>query len=104
MELLDAHGFDAVMVVVDSVTKWPHFMATNTTVSAEGATCLYYRDVWKLHSLPLQWLHDRGSMFITGFRRELNHPLGIKTTASTMYHPQTDGQTEHVNQELETYI
>ena len=44
VELPDAHSFDAVMVVVDSVTKRPHFMATNTTVSAEGAACLDYRD------------------------------------------------------------
>ena len=79
-------------------------MATNTTVSAEGAAHLYYRDVWKLHGLPLQWLHDRGSMFIAGFMHELNRLLGIKTTASTTYHPQTDGQTERINQELETYI
>ena len=60
--------------------------------------------MWKLHGLPLRWLHDRGSVFITGFMCELNHPFGIKTTASTMYHPQTDRQTERVNQELEMYI
>ena len=104
MELPNVHGFDAVMVVVDSITKQPHFMATNTTVSAEGATCLYYRNVWKLHGLPLQWLHDRSSVFIMGFMCELNRLLGIKTTASTAYHPQTDRQMEHVNQELKTYI
>ena len=92
------------MVVVDSVTKRPHFMATNTTVSAEGTARLYYQDVWKLHGLPLQWLHDRGSVFIAGFMRELNRLLGIKTMASTAYHPQTDGQMECINQELETYI
>ena len=92
------------MVVVDSVTKRPHFMVTNTTVSAEGAARLYYWDVWKLHGLPLQWLHDRGSIFIMGFMRELNHLLGIKTTASMAYHPQMDSQTEHVNQELKIYI
>ena len=92
------------MVVVDSVTKWPHFMATNTTVSAEGAARLYYWDVWKLHGLPLQWLHDRSSVFIAGFMRKLNRLLGIKTTASMAYHPQMDGQMERINQELETYI
>ena len=92
------------MVVVDSITKQLHFMATNITVSAEGTACLYYWDLWKLHGLPLQWLHDRGSVFITGFMCKLNHLLGIKTTASTVYHPQTDGQTECVNPELETYI
>ncbi len=56
----DAHGFDAVMVVVDSVSKQAHFLATTTTVSAEGVARLYYRDVWQLHGLPLKWLHDRG--------------------------------------------
>ena len=98
MELPDSHGFDMVMVVVDSVTKRPHFMATNTTVLAEGAACLYYWDMWKLHSLPLQWLHDHSSVFIAGSMHELNCLLGIKNTTSTVYHPQTDGQTECVNQ------
>ena len=92
------------MVVVNSITKWPHFMAMNTTVSAEGTTRLYYQDMWKLHGLPLQWLHDCGSMFIMGFMHELNRLLGIKTIASTAYHPQTNRQMECVNQELKTYI
>ncbi len=104
VELPDSHGFDAIMVVVDSVTKRPHFIPTNTTVSSEGAARLYYQHVWKLHGLPLEWLHDRGSVFISEFMKELNRLLGIKTSASTAYHPQSDGQTERVNQELETYL
>jgi len=35
---------------------------------------------------------------------KLYHLLGIKVTASTAYHPQTNGQTERVNQELEQYL
>ena len=38
------------------------------------------------------------------FSKELASLLGIKLTPSTTYHPQTDGQTEHVNQEIETYL
>ncbi len=104
VELPDAHGFDVVMVVVDLVLKWAHFLVTTTTVSAEGAARLYYWDVWKLHGLPLKWVHNWGSVFISEFMRELNRHLGIETAASMAYHPQTNGQTEHVNQELETYI
>jgi len=36
--------------------------------------------------------------------RELNKMLGIKSKLSTAFHPQTDGQTERVNQELEQYL
>ncbi len=87
MELPDLHGFDVIMVVVDSVTKRPHFIPTNTMVSSEGAARLYYQHVRKLHGLPLEWLHDQGSVFISEFMKELNHLLGIKTSASTTYHP-----------------
>ena len=103
-ELPDSHGFDAVMVLVDSTTKRPHFIVTHTTVTAKGAAKLYYQHVWKLHGLPLAWIHDRGTQFMADFMRELNALLGIETLASTSHHPQTDGQTERVNQELETYL
>jgi hypothetical protein len=49
-------------------------------------------------------ISDRGSQFVAEFTRELYRLLGIKITASTAYHPQTDGQTERVNQELEQYL
>jgi Transcriptional accessory protein len=41
---------------------------------------------------------------VADFTRELYRLLGIKLATSTAYHPQTDGQTEHVNQELEQYL
>jgi hypothetical protein len=47
---------------------------------------------------------DRGPQFIAEFMCELYRLLGIRMASSTAYHPQTDGQTEHVNQELEQYI
>ncbi len=72
--------------MVNSLMKRPHFIPTNTTVSSEGAARLYYQHVWKLHGLPLEWLHDRGSVFISEFMKELNRLLGIKTSASTAYH------------------
>lgn len=103
-ELPDSHGFDATMVVVDSVSKRSHFIPTHTTVTALGSARLYLQNVWKLHGLPRSMLCDRGPQFVAEFMRELYRLLGIKIAASTAYHPQTDGQTERVNQELEQYI
>jgi len=57
--------------------------------------------VWKLHGLPESIVSDRGVQFAAGMMKELNNLLGIQTKLLTAYHPQTDEQTERVNQELE---
>jgi len=60
--------------------------------------------VWKLHGLPESIISDRGMQFAAGMMKEVNNLLGIQTKLSTAYHPQTDGQTERINQELEQYL
>jgi hypothetical protein len=89
------------MNVVDSVTKRVHFIPMHTTITAEGAARLYLREVWKHHGTLRVGLLNRGSQFTAGFTRELYKLLGLKLAMLTAYHPQTDGQTEHVNQELD---
>jgi hypothetical protein len=73
-------------------------------ITALRSAQLYLQNVWKLHGLPRSMLSDCGPQFIAKFMRELYRLLGIKILASTAYHPQSDGQTECVNQELEQYI
>jgi transposase InsO family protein len=65
---------------------------------------LYLNHIWKLHGLPEGMVSDRGPQFVAEFMRKLYCLLGIRMALSTVYHPQTDGQMEHVNQELEQYI
>jgi transposase InsO family protein len=103
-ELPEANGKDCIMVVVDSVTKRSHFVDTNTTISAVGSARLYVKNVWKHHGLPGKVVSDRGPQFVAEFTRELYRLLGITLAATTAYHPQGDGQTERVNQELEQYL
>jgi hypothetical protein len=49
VELPESHGYDAIMNIVDSVTKCVHFIPTHTTMTAEDAAHLYLREVWKHH-------------------------------------------------------
>jgi len=104
VELPLSSGHDAVMTVVDSVSKRAHFVPTHTMVTAEGAAQLFLHQVWKLHGLPKCVVSDRGPQFIARFTRELYQLLGIKLASSIAWHPQTDRQTEHVNQKLDQYL
>jgi len=80
------------------------FCDTTEKTLAEGLARLFRDNVWKLHRLPESIISDRGPQFAAGLMRELIEMLGIKSKLSTAFHPQTDGQTERVNQELEQYL
>ena len=102
--LPESQGYDSIMVTVDRLSKMVHLIPTTARLSSEGLARLFRDNVWKHHGLPEQIISDRGPQFVSGFMRELNKLLGIKTSPSTAYHPQTDGQTERVNQEVEQYL
>jgi transposase InsO family protein len=104
VELPKSHGYDAIMCVVDSLTKCAHFILTHTTINVEGTALLFLKEVRKHHGTPRIVVSDRGPQFVAAFMRELYKLLNIKLAMSTAYHPQTDGQTECVNQVLEGYL
>ena len=104
VELQESNKKDAIMVVVDSVTKQSHFVGTVTTLPGAGTAQLYLQHIWKHHGLPKKVVSDRGPQLVAEFTKELYRILGIKLAATTAYHPQGDGQMERVNQELEQYL
>ena len=104
VELPESHGYDAIMNVVDSVSKVSHFILTHTTITALGAACLFLAHIWKLHELLKQVVSNQGLQFIVELMRELYRLLVIKLADTMAYYPQGDRQTEQVNQELEQYL
>jgi hypothetical protein len=105
MDLPLSNGFDAITVFVDhDITKATVIVPCNTTITAEQTARLYQDNVWRRFGLPKKIISDRGTQFTSRFTQELCRLLGITQAMSTAYHPQTDGQTERMNQELEQYL
>jgi hypothetical protein len=97
-------GNDAIVVMVDKLTKTVHFAATKTTVSAPLLADIVYREVVRHHGVPEVIISDRDPRFTSHFWKELWKLLGTNLTMSTAYHPQTDGQTERANRTLEDML
>ena len=99
-----AQEYDSILVVVNRLTKMVYFRPTTEKTLAERLVRLFRDNMWKLHGLLESIILDRGPQFVAGLMRELNRMLGIKSKLSMVFYPQTDGQTERMNQELEQYL
>lgn len=97
-----SNGFNAIQVVVDhDTTKGAVITPCTINVTALEAAELLFRDVYKRFGAPQRIISDRGPQFASGVFQELQRLVGVKTSQSTAYHPQTDRQTERVNQEID---
>ena len=79
-------GYNAILVVVDRLTKMVHFIPTTKETSVEDLARLFRDNMWKLHGLPKSIILDRGPQFVAGLMKELNRMLGIKSKISATFH------------------
>src|SRR5260221_365452 len=98
-ELPDSKGYNAVLMVVDHLSKQIHAIPTVTSLDSTRVAWLFLEHIWCHHRLLEEVISDHGSAFISNFSHELAALLGVKLTPSTSYHPQTDGQTECCRQD-----
>ncbi|KAG8713777.1 hypothetical protein FRC09_018344 [Ceratobasidium sp. 395] len=103
-QLPESEGFDAILTVVDRLSKMVHFIPTTSNATAIDVANLFVTYVWKLHGLPKKTISDRGPNFNSKFLRQLYKRLDIKPSFSTAYRPQTDGQSERANQVVEGFL
>ena len=105
MGLPNAHGFDSVMVVVNhGLTKGVIYCPCTKNIDTAGVAQLFFAHVFPQFGCHSKVISDRGPQFAFAFTRELACLLQYNIALSTTYHPQTDGETKQVNQELETYL
>ncbi|SJL04326.1 uncharacterized protein ARMOST_07692 [Armillaria ostoyae] len=102
--LVPCKGLDAILVIVDRFSKAIIPIACKTTLSSEGWAKILRDEVYAKYGMPMTVISDRGPQFVSKFLQDLYKMLDIKGNASTAYHPQTDGQTERANQEIEKYL
>ena len=97
-------GHDSIWVIVDRLTKVAHFIPITKGTPAVKLAELYQKEIVRLHGIPQVITTDRDSLFTSHYWGELHRALGTKLQFSTAFHPQTDGQTERVNQVLEDML
>ena len=102
--LHESNGYNAILGVVDRLTKMAYYIPTRKDTNSEKVACLYFDNIFHLHALPDSIISDRGTLFILAFFRTLCKLVGISQNLSTSLYPQTDGQTERVNAILEHYL
>lgn len=97
-------GYSVILVVVDRLTKYAHFLLAKHPYTAQSIAKLVMDQVIKLHGFPRTIVSDRDRIFLSSFWRELFRLHETQLLMSTAYHPQMDGQTERVNQCLEMFL
>jgi len=104
VDLPPSNGYDSILVFVDRLTKMAHYTPCRKTASAPEFAMMFIENVVRLHGIPESLVSDRGSIFTSQFWKSLAKLLGVEPRLSTAFHPQTDGQTEHMNQTIEQYL
>jgi transposase InsO family protein len=98
---MTARKFDSIWVIVDRLSKSAHFIPVHTNYNDQKYARIYIDRVLCLHGVLKTIISDRGSQFVARLWEQLHASLGTHLIHSSAYHPQTDDQTERVNQILE---
>jgi hypothetical protein len=97
-------SYNCILVVVDKFSKYGHFLPLSHPFTAIVVAKTFMLNIYKLHGLPQTIISDRDKIFTSQLWEQLFTRSGTQLHLSTAYHPQSDGQTERVNQCLEIYL
>nr|GFB26415.1 reverse transcriptase [Tanacetum cinerariifolium] len=95
---------DTIWVVVDRLTKSAHFLPIRKDYSVSRLAEIFQQEIVRLHSTPSAIVSDRDPRFASRFWKGLQKAWGTRLKFSTIFHPQTDGQSERTIQTLEDML
>ena len=96
--------YDAILVITCRNSKYGYFIPYKEGSTANDFAYAFLRTIIANHGLPEEIISDRDKLWTSKFWTTLMAQLGANHKLSTAYHPQTDGQTERLNQTLEAYL
>lgn len=102
--LPNSNGKEVILVVIDRLTKYAHFIALSHPYTVEQIVAVFMDNIVRLHGFPKEIISDRDRIFTSTLYQQIFKAFKVTLKFSTAYHPQTDGQTERVNQCLESYL
>ena len=97
-------SYDSILIIVDRLTKMVHYELVKVTIDTPGLAEVIINVVVRHHSLPDSIITNWGSFFTSKFWSSLCYFFGIKRKLSTVFHLQTDGQTERQNSTIKAYL
>uniref|UniRef100_A0A1A8FIG4 Gypsy retrotransposon integrase-like protein 1 n=1 Tax=Nothobranchius korthausae TaxID=1143690 RepID=A0A1A8FIG4_9TELE len=99
-----SHGFSVILSIVDRFSKACHLVPLKSLPSSSVTAQLLVKHVFRLHGIPQDILSDRGPQFVSQLWKEFAAALGARVSLTSGFHPQTNGQCERLNQELEATL
>lgn len=99
-----SNAANCVLLVVDSLTKYAHFVPLHHPFTAAVVAKVFMNNIYKLHGLTSVIVSDRDGVFTSTLWQEVFKLSSVQLHMSSSYHPQTDGQTERLNQTMETFL
>jgi transposase InsO family protein len=96
--------YNSIWIIIDKLTKYGYYIPYKEANTTEDLAYAFLKTIVNQYGLPEEIISDRDKLFTSKFWTSLIAQLGINHKLSTAYHPQTDGQTERLNQTLEQYL